>query len=67
MMHMNIRSMKANIDLFTAYLDTLEFRFKLIAFTETSLDNNNNDLYNIPGYNIISNLGESQQVVVHQF
>ena len=55
MMHMNIRSTKANIDSFAAYLGTLELRFKLIALTETWLDNNNHDLYIIPGYNMISN------------
>ena len=41
MMHMNIRSIKANIDSFAAYLDTLQFTFKLIGLTETWLDKNN--------------------------
>ena len=71
MMHMNIRSMKANIDSFAAYLDTLEFRFKLIALTETWLDNNNHDLYNIPGYNMISNFrresaGGGVSILIHE-
>ena len=55
MMHMNIRSMKANIGLFAAYLNTLEFRFKLLALIETWLDNKNHDIYNIFRYNMVSN------------
>ena len=71
MMHMNIRSIKANIDSFTAYLDTLQFTFKLIGLTETWLDKNNQDLYSIPGYNIISNFrqeskGGGVSVLLHE-
>ena len=35
--NMNIRCMKANLDSFTAYLNTLKFRFDAIGLTETWL------------------------------
>ena len=66
MMHMNISSIKANIDSFAAYLDTLQFTFKLISLTEIRLDKNIQDLYSIPGYNMISNFRqESQATFTH--
>ena len=63
--------MKADIDSFAAHLNTLEFRFKLIVQTETWLDNNNHDLYNITGYNMISNFrrksaGGGVSILIHE-
>ena len=58
---MNIRSIKANIDSFAACLDTLQFTFKLIGLTETWLDKNNQDLYSIPGYNMINNFRQESK------
>ena len=52
--NMNIRSMKANLDSFTAYLNTLKFKFDVIGLTETWLHKDNSDLYNAPGYSHIS-------------
>ena len=46
--------MKANLDSFTAYLNTLKFKFVAIGLTETWLHKDNSDLYNTPGYSNIS-------------
>ena len=46
--------MKANLDSFTAYLNTLKFKFDVIGLTETWLHKDNSDLYNAPGYSHIS-------------
>ena len=51
---MNIRSRKANLDSFTAYLNTLKFWFDTIGLTETWLHKNNADIYKAPGYSHIS-------------
>ena len=40
---MNNRSMKANLDSFTAYLNTLKFIFDVIGLTETLLHKDNSD------------------------
>ena len=47
-------SMKANLDSFTAYLNTPKFKFDIIGLTETWLHKDNSDLYNAPGYSHIS-------------
>ena len=57
---MNIKNIKVYIDSFVAYFDTLQFTFKPTGLTETLLDRNNQDLYSIPGYNMISNFTQSE-------
>ena len=46
--------MKANLDSFIAYLNTLKFKFDVIGLTETWLHKDNSDLYNAPGYSHIN-------------
>ena len=53
--HMNIRSMKANGNSFYSYLNSLEFKFNCIGISESWLDSDTCQLYNFPGFNMISN------------
>ena len=54
LIHNNIRSSNANLDSFLAYLETLNFIFTIIALTETWLNDKDDDLFDIAGYNHIS-------------
>ena len=49
--HLNIRSIPANLTQFRAHLDTLRMNFKIIALSETAI-NSHHTCYNIPGYTI---------------
>ena len=49
--HLNIRSIPANLTQFRAHLDTLSINFKIIALSETAI-NSHHTCYNIPGYTI---------------
>ena len=51
--HLNIHSLPAHIVEFDAYLSTLDFSFDIIALSETWLNPENADLYNIVGYDYI--------------
>ena len=48
-MHLNIRSLNANWDELTGYLDSLKIKFSVIIITETWLDSCSLH-YNLPGY-----------------
>ena len=52
MIHINIRSAKKNLGNFEAYLHLLDLKFKIIALTESWLQDSNWDLYNLPGYDV---------------
>ena len=49
--HLNIRSIPANFSKLRAQLDTLHINFKIIALSETAI-NNHDTAFNIPGYNV---------------
>ena len=50
-LHLNIRSIPANFSQFRAQLDTLSINFKIIALSETAI-NNHHTCYNMPGYTV---------------
>ena len=50
MFHLNIRSLHAHYNELLCYLDTLDIDFKIIALSETAL-NNSSIKYTIPNYN----------------
>ena len=53
-LHLNIRSINSNFDLFLAHLQTMKYKFPIIALTETWLCTDNKDSYHIPGYSTYS-------------
>ena len=53
MIHMNIRSLPANLNHFMNYLNCLNVQFSVLCFSETWLNANNHDLYALPGYSHI--------------
>ena len=52
MCHINIRSLKANLASFETCLANLNFEFTLIGVSETWLQDDNCDLYNLDGYHL---------------
>ena len=48
--HLNIRSAKKNLNQFESYLSLLEHNFTVIGLSETWLDEDNCDLFNMNGY-----------------
>ena len=54
--HFNSRSLNKNIDSITDYLETLNYKFPILAFSETWLKDNKTShaLTNIPGYNLVN-------------
>ena len=50
--HINIRSLNRNLDNFIMFIESLEFEFSVLCFSETWLRDDNCDLYGIPGYSI---------------
>ena len=53
LVHMNIRSLKANYLSFQTFVDNVGLDFSVIGLSETWLCDWNSKLYNIPGYNFI--------------
>ena len=51
--HINIRSLKANIQNFKNYLQLLSIKFSVIGMTETWLDDTSCLLYSMPNYNFV--------------
>ena len=49
-LHLNIRSIRNKFDALTNYLNSLDHKFAIIALTETWLNVNDNDNFEIPGY-----------------
>ena len=50
--HINIRSLNRNHDDFIMFIESLEFEFSVLGFSETWLRDDNCDLYGIPGFSI---------------
>ena len=50
-LHLNIRSVPLHFSEFLCYLDTLDLEFKIIALSETGI-NNHHVVYNITHYNL---------------
>ena len=55
MIHYNIRSIPKNLQKFEIYLETLEFQFAIIAFSETWLAESSFELHDIKDYNMEHN------------
>ena len=53
MCHINISSLRANLSSLEITLDNLKNHFTAIGIAETWLNDQNFDLYNIKGYNLI--------------
>ena len=53
--HMNIRSVRKDLDSFENYLNLLYHNFIIIGLSETWLSNDDYDLYGLSGYNFIGN------------
>ena len=53
--HMNIRSVRKNLDSFENYLNLLNHKFTVIGLSETWLSNDDYNLYGLSGYNFIGN------------
>ena len=51
MLHLNIRSIPANLPAFQSYLDILDHHFSIVGLTETWLKPSNISAYGIGGYN----------------
>ena len=56
MIHLNIRSIAKNLNKFESYMNNVNHEFPIIAFSETWLQDHNQDNYNISGYNSEHNL-----------
>ena len=52
--HMNIRSLRANMNKMLAYIDSLDTRFDVIGLSETWLKEIETDMYSISGYNHVA-------------
>ena len=52
--HVNVKSLPKHYDELDLYLNSLDMKFSFLAFTETWLNEANNDLYGWPGYNCIN-------------
>ena len=58
-MHVNIRSVPANLSSLSNYTSSLEKAFDVIALTETWLQHHNIDSYNLHGYKMESRIREN--------
>ena len=58
--HLNIRSMNANIASFQAYLSNIKFEFNFIGLSETWLKEDH-DIHSIPGYASVNNIRKTRQ------
>ena len=54
--HINIHSLSKHFDDLSEYISTLNISFSAIGISETWLNNSTEHLFNIPGYNFISNI-----------
>ena len=53
---MNVRSLSKHFDDLSEYVSTLNMSFSIIGVSETWLNKSNEHLFNIPGFNFISNI-----------
>ena len=53
MCHLNTRSISKKLGSFENYLETIQYNFTMIGFTETWLDDTNYHLYGLQGYNFV--------------
>ena len=54
LMHLNIRSLPANLNAFLSYMENIKHNFPVLGFTETRLQSTNIDCFDIDGYNHIN-------------
>ena len=52
--HLNVKSLPKHLDELEIFLESLEYEFSFIGLTETWLDENKHELYDLPGYNCIN-------------
>ena len=55
LLHLNIRSLSKNFDKFKCLLDSINYRFSIIAISETWLTSSPHSYYYLPGYKLIVN------------
>ena len=54
LLHINCRSLRKNFDNIRLLLSTIKYPLTAFAISETWLNNTQSDVYNIPGYNFVS-------------
>lgn len=59
--HLNIRSIQKNYDELTNLLSLIKFKYSCIILSETFLNKNNKNLYDLPGYKSFHLLRERQR------
>ena len=57
---MNVRSLPKHIDEIDLYLKSLQFKFSIIGFTETRLNESNEELYTMNSYLSINEYRKSR-------
>ena len=61
LIHLNIRSVPKNLSNFDSYYQSLNFKFSVIGFTETWLNESNCDVYSIDNYQHFSLIRENKR------
>ena len=61
MMHLNVRSIQKHFDEVVEYINSINYNFDIIGFSETWHTNSTADLYNIPGYQCMHKYRESRK------
>ena len=59
--HLNIKSLLKHYDELQIFLKSLEHKFSIVGLTETWLDENKHDLYDLPDYNCIHRYREGRR------
>ena len=59
--HLNIKSLPKHYDELQIFLKSLEHKFSIVGLTETWLDENKHDLYDLPDYNCIHRYREGRR------
>ena len=66
-MHVNIRSIPANLNNFLSYMSNIDHSFSVIGFSETWLTPANIDAYSIVGYNHVGLTREDRKGVAYPY
>ena len=65
--HQNIKSIPKQIDDFELYINSLDIKFSFIGLSETWLDKDKQEFYDLQGYYCINRYRENRRVVVFPF
>ena len=60
--HVNVKSLPKYYDELDLYLNSLDMKFSFLVFSETWLNEANNELYGWPDFNCISKYGKGRKV-----